>query len=64
MITLFIVKFLWLVLLPLAVIWAVLTWLTESQPQRIRRWRSQGWSQKAIAERLGISTYAVRKALA
>lgn len=56
-------KFLWLVVMPLAVVWAVLNWLTESQPERIRRWRAEGMTQKAIAERLGISTYQVRKVL-
>jgi DNA-binding CsgD family transcriptional regulator len=37
---------------------------TETREQRIRRWRSYGHTQKAIAQRLGISTYQVRKALA
>lgn len=49
-----------LLLLPLL----VLLWATESREQRIRRWRSYGHTQKAIAQRLGISTYQVRKALA
>jgi hypothetical protein len=37
--------------------------LTESRPFKIRRWRKQGWSQQRIADRLGVSRYAVRKAL-
>lgn len=57
-------KFLWLVVLPLAVVWAALLWATETRPQKIRRWRAGGMTQKAIAERLGITTYQVRKALA
>ena len=42
----------------------VLLWATETRPQRIRRWRAAGMTQKAIAERLGCSVYQVRKALA
>lgn len=41
-----------------------LAWLLESQPERIRRWRAAGMTQKAIATRLGITVYQVRKALA
>jgi hypothetical protein len=41
-----------------------LCWATESTDQRVRRLRRQGSSQRAIAERLGISVYRVRKALA
>lgn len=54
---------LWL-LLPLLLVVAVVLWLTESREQRIRRWRAAGMSQRSIAERLGVSTYQVRKALA
>ena len=54
---------LWL-LLPLLLLAAVILWLSESREQRIRRWRAAGMTQRAIAERLGISTYAVRKVLA
>jgi hypothetical protein len=53
----------WL-LLPLIVLVGVVYWVTETRPQRIRRWRSEGMTQKAIAERLGCSLYQVRKALA
>jgi len=42
----------------------VLLWATETRTQRIRRWRSYGMTQKAIADRLGCSVYQVRKALA
>lgn len=54
---------LWL-LFPLLLVVGVLLWLSESREQRIRRWRAAGMTQRAIAERLGISTYAVRKVLA
>lgn len=53
----------WL-LLPLLVVLAAVLWATETKPQRIRRWRAAGMTQKAIAERLGCSVYQVRKALA
>jgi DNA-binding GntR family transcriptional regulator len=36
---------------------------TESREQRIRRWHGRGMSQRAIAERLGVSRYRVRQAL-
>ena len=48
-----------LLLLPLIVIWN----LTESRHTKINRWRAQGWSQQRIANRLGVSRYAIRKAL-
>lgn len=54
---------LWL-LLPLLVLVAVILWLTESREQRIRRWHKQGMSQRAIADRLGVTRYRVRMALA
>jgi hypothetical protein len=40
-----------------------LAWLTESRTDRIRRWHAAGQTQAAIAARLGISRYQVRKAL-
>ena len=48
---------------PLLVFVAVIYWLSETQPQRIRRLRQQGYSQRAIAERLGCTVYRVRQAL-
>jgi hypothetical protein len=42
----------------------VLLWATESREQRIRRWHRHGMSQRAIAQRLGVSRYRVRVALA
>lgn len=41
-----------------------LAWATESTPERARRWRRLGLSQQAIADRLGVSRYQVRKMLA
>ena len=54
---------LWL-LLPLLLVVGVILWLSESREQRIRRWHAAGMSQVAIADRLGITRYAVRKVLA
>lgn len=48
-----------LVLLPVL----ILTWLTETQDQKIRRWKGYGMTQQAIADRLGITRYRVRQAL-
>ena len=42
----------------------LLLWATESQEQRIHRLHRQGCSQRTIAAQLGITRYAVRKALA
>jgi hypothetical protein len=39
-------------------------WLTESQQQKVRRLRTSGLSQRAIADRLQITRYRVRLALA
>lgn len=42
-----------------------LTWLTESDRERARRWRHQeGLSYARIATRLGTTQYRVRKLLA
>jgi AraC-like DNA-binding protein len=49
-----------LILLPIV----VLLWATESRQQRARRWRSYGWTQQAIADRLGCSRTTVRRMLA
>lgn len=42
----------------------LLLWATESREQRVRRWRSYGWSQQRIADRLGCSRTTVRRMLA
>lgn len=49
-----------LILLPVL----ILLWATESRKQRARRWRRYGWSQQAIAKRLGCSRTTVRRMLA
>lgn len=42
-----------------------LLWLTESEPQRVRRMYQTGrYSQQRLADRLGISRYRVRQHLA
>jgi DNA-binding IclR family transcriptional regulator len=42
----------------------ILYLLTESRPQRVRRWRRSGMTQQAIADRLGCSRTTVRRMLA
>ena len=49
-----------LLLLPIA----FLFWLTESRQQRARRWRRNGMTQQAIADRCGVSRTTVRRWLA
>jgi AraC-like DNA-binding protein len=49
-----------ILLLPLL----ILLWATESRQQRARRWRSHGWTQQRIADRLGCSRTTVRRLLA
>lgn len=46
--------------IPLLVIYL----LTESRPQRARRWRRGGMTQQVIADRLGVSRTTVRRLLA
>jgi DNA-binding CsgD family transcriptional regulator len=54
----------WKLLLPLLVLVALIDWLTASDDRRIRILRSTGHSQRAIADRLNLSRYRVRMALA
>ena len=42
----------------------IILWATESREQRARRWRRQGLTQQAIADRLGCSRTTVRRLLA
>ena len=51
-------------LLPLLLLVAVVDLLTMSQPRRVQLLRRSGMTQAAIADRLGISRYRVRQALA
>jgi hypothetical protein len=46
-----------LLLLPLL----VLLWATESTEQRARRLRSYGWTQRRIADHMGISRSRVQR---
>lgn len=39
-------------------------WVLETRPERARRWRRQGLTQQAIADRLGCSRSTVRRLLA
>jgi predicted DNA-binding protein YlxM (UPF0122 family) len=55
---------LWKLIAALLVVIAVFDLLTMSQERRIRLYRYRGLSQASIADRLGISRYAVRQALA
>ena len=49
-----------------AVLWAIAIadWATADQPRRIRLLARCGHTQASISRRLGVSRYAVRKALA
>ena len=49
-----------LLTVPLLILYLV----TESRPQRARRWRRAGMTQQAIADRLGVSRTTVRRMLA
>ncbi len=42
----------------------VILWAAESTEQRARRLSRSGWSQRRIAEHLGVTRYRVRLALA
>ena len=55
---------LWKLIAVFLIVIAVLDLLTMSQERRIRLYRYRGLSQQSISDRLGISRYAVRKALA
>jgi hypothetical protein len=54
----------WKLLLPLLFVVAVIDWLTTSDDRRIRVLHSSGYSQRQIADRLNITRYRVRQALA
>ncbi len=55
---------LWKLIAALLIVIAVFDLLTMSQERRIRLYSLQGLSQQSIADCLGISRYAVRKACA
>jgi hypothetical protein len=54
----------WKLLLPLLVLVAVLDWLTASTDRRVRLLARTGLTQRQIADRLNVTRYRVRKALA
>lgn len=54
----------WKLLLPLLVLVAVIDWLTASTDRRVRILRRTGMTQQQIADRLNLTRYRVRKALA
>ena len=51
-------------LVPLLVLVALIDLLSQTQAQRIQRLSKAGNSQRSIAERLGVTRYRVRLALA
>jgi hypothetical protein len=55
---------LYALLLPLLVLCGVLLWVTETKKDRARRWRRAGMTQRAIADRLGVSRSTVRRWIA
>lgn len=54
----------WKLLLPLLILIAVIDWLTASDDRRIRVLAATGISQRQIADRLHLTRYRVRRALA
>ena len=54
----------WKLLLPLLLVVAVIDWLTASDDRRVRVLHSTGLSQRQIADRLNLTRYRVRRALA
>lgn len=54
----------WKLFLPLLIVVAVIDWLTASNDRRVRILRRTGLTQQQIADRLNLSRYRVRRALA
>ena len=50
--------------IPLLVLVALIDLLSQTQAQKIQRLSKSGYSQRSIAERLGVTRYRVRLALA
>ena len=51
----------WLRLTPLLIALGVLLWVSEDKKARARRWRRAGMTQRAIAERLGVSRSTIHR---
>ena len=49
--------------IPLLILIALIDLLSQTQPQRIQRLSRAGYSQRSIADRLGVTRYRVRLAL-
>jgi hypothetical protein len=54
----------WKLFLPLLLVVAVIDWMTASDDRRVRILHRTGLSQRQIADRLNITRYRVRVALA
>ncbi len=54
----------WKLFLPLLVLVAIIDWLTASDDRRVRVLARTGLSQRQVADRLNLTRYRVRKALA
>jgi hypothetical protein len=54
----------WKLILPLLVLVALIDWLTASTDRRVLILRRAGLTQQQIADRLHLTRYCVRKALA
>ena len=54
----------WKLLLPLLLLVALIDWLTASTDRRVLILRRAGLSQRQVADRLNLTRYRVRKALA
>jgi hypothetical protein len=54
----------WKLFLPLLLVVAVIDWLTAGDDRRVRVLHRTGLSQRQIADRLNITRYRVRVALA
>jgi hypothetical protein len=53
-----------LIITLIAIFIGIILWCTETPADRARRWSAAGMSQRAIADRLGVTRYRVRVWLA
>jgi hypothetical protein len=54
----------WKLFLPLLLLVAIIDWLTASTDRRVRVLARTGLSQRQVADRLNLTRYRVRRALA